>query len=155
MTTVNWKDINVAFEALKYSPECIYWKDERGYYKRCNYNVAMLAGEDDIKGILDKKDDRLLWSTRAEEIRAVDVYVMQNDKEIRFREEMPRPNGGTVVYQTIKRPLKIKDKIVGVVGYAIDITAEENRNNFQEELRENLKKFVDKNNIEDQIKTQS
>lgn len=148
MNTINWKDINIAFEALKYSPGCIYWKDERGYYKGCNHNVAALAGEKDIREILNKKDDRLLWNKRAEEIRAVDVYVMQNDKEIRFREEMPAPNGGKVVFQTIKRPLKLDDKIIGVVGYSIDITAEENRENFNEELRKNLSKVTNSQNIE-------
>ena len=108
-------------------------------------NVAVLAGESDPKKLLNKKDDGLPWSKRAEEIRAVDMYVMQNDKEIRFREEMPLPNGGTVVYHTIKRALKVDDKIVGVVGYAVDITAQEARANFNEDFSNDLKRILNLN----------
>lgn len=145
MDTIDWKNINVAYEAIKHSPGCIYWKDGQGYYKGCNLNVAVLAGESDPKELLNKKDDSLPWRKRAEEIRAVDMYVMQNDKEICFREEMPLPEGGTVIYQTIKRALKVDDKIVGVVGYAVDITAQEAEADFNEDFSKDLKRILNLN----------
>ena len=138
MNDIDWNDIEVAHEAIRYSPGCLFWKDKIGCYQGCNLNFAVLAGKSDPKEVVGKKDIDLSWKERAEEIKTTDAYVMQNDKEISFREEIPLPSGGTVVYETRKRALKVDGNIVGVVGYSVDITEQENKAKFYTEFSQSL-----------------
>lgn len=142
MNDINWKDVKVAHEAIKHLPGCLYWKDERGFYQGCNLNVAILAGKSQPQELFGKRDADLSWGSRAEEIRAADMYVMQNDKEISFREEMPTISGGKIVYQTRKRALKVDDKIVGVVGYSIDVTEQEIKEQRDSEFQNNISELL-------------
>ena len=110
---------------IRQLPGCIFWKDKRLVYLGCNLNLAALSGREKPENVIGKSDFDMPWHERAEEVRAADTYVIQNDKTISFKEEITSANGWKVFFLTTKRALKIDEEIVGIIGNSVDITEQE------------------------------
>lgn len=117
-------------ELISSMPECVYWKDLKGYYKGCNKFLLYLAGvksQDEIIGKNDQDIGKMLgWDDEvARRVKIIDQEVLSSGIPKLNIQEPPllMANGDAVYLSTSKVPLKNKSgKIVGLLGISVDIT---------------------------------
>ncbi|MEA3316575.1 MAG: PAS domain S-box protein [Bacteroidota bacterium] len=127
------------------SPSGIFVRDEKGTYIFANKTFADMQNIN-IDDIISKTDFDLIKNTKLTIDEAKEYF--KNDREIydaNTEKVLPErvfimPNGEKKHFQTIKKPLTLKDNTKVIIGYIIDIT--ENKKNIilleekQKELEE-------------------
>jgi diguanylate cyclase (GGDEF)-like protein/PAS domain S-box-containing protein len=105
-------------------PQRVFWKDRCSIYLGCNRALATDAGLDAASAIVGKSDFDLSWSETAENYRADDQLVIEQESvKLNFQERLSRPDGSVQWVQSNKMPLRDrKGKVIGIVGTYEDIT---------------------------------
>lgn len=113
---------------LESCPGYVYWKDIHSIYRGCNRNLAVASGLSSPQAINGMTDYDFRWAKKsAEKFVEGDQLVMETGKSIIAEHILPvtNPEGKNYIIRTEKSPLYDKDKkIIGVLGNAIDITAD-------------------------------
>ncbi len=108
---------------IKKIPGSVYWKDVQGRYLGCNDFLLQMAGIHDIRDIYNKTDDELPWKVVADDIRRVDLEVMESGQEVETEEHPVLENKQQISMLTKKAPLKDEaGDTVGIIGISVDIT---------------------------------
>lgn len=115
--------INIAFnQILNLDFGHIYVKDEEGNYLYCNVTQAKSLGIE-TKDIIGKTDYDFFTKEQADKYKEVDSSVIKTGK-INVSEEEWQHNGYKIFLST-KYPLFGNDnKVIGILGISIDITAQ-------------------------------
>src|SRR5262245_57249375 len=115
-------------QIIDHLPGYVYLKDKNSRYMGCNSHMAKNVGLNDPSDIIGKLDKELPWGEwQSEEFVAVDQEVMRTGKRNVSVNKMPTKNkdGYYMYVKTEKVPIRDKNgEIIGVLGIAIDITAE-------------------------------
>ena len=118
-------EIDMLKKIVDIMPGHVYWKDKYGIYLGCNDNQAHTLELVDKAGMIGKTDFELPWSADAEELRKIDLQVMQSGKEHCLEEPVTLPNGDKAFFLSKKVPLRNRSgEIIGVLGISFDVTAE-------------------------------
>jgi PAS domain S-box-containing protein len=110
-------------------PGHVYWVNKDNVYLGCNDNQAKSAGLNSRKEIVGKRNKDLPWNANSKvlpaELDKVNEEVMQTGESIVVEEPGTLPDGTQVSFLSSKVPMRNSDdKIIGMVGISIDITAE-------------------------------
>ena len=108
-------------------PSYIYWKNLNSEYMGCNDNLARISGLKDRFEIIGKRDEDFLWGKYgAKSFREDDQTVIKTRRTHISEYDIPDPiSKQTITVRTEKIPWINNDgKILGVIGVAVDITAE-------------------------------
>ncbi len=118
-------------------PQRVFWKDRNSLYLGCNRAFATDAGLNAPAAIIGKSDFDLAWTGTAEQYRADDRLVMEQESpKLNFHEHQSRPDGSWLWLQTNKLPLRDRDgKVTGIIGTYEDVTE---RKQAEEKVRELL-----------------
>jgi PAS domain S-box-containing protein len=101
----------------------IYVKDETGIYLYCNISQAKSLGVE-VKDIIGKTDYDFFVKEEADKYKTFDDEIIKAGKTI-VVEESWLYNNESRIFQSIKYPLVGNDdKIIGILGISIDVTAE-------------------------------
>ncbi len=131
--------LELLFDTLPY----VYWKDKKGKYQGGNQNQAAGFGfrspvEFIGKDIYEILDDR----PSAEAIDVVDQQIMKEDKPLVFAERIITPNGERF-YHSQKSPIHDQNgEVIGLLGFAMDITAVTQREEKVKKERDRLLKIA-------------
>ncbi|MDR1838233.1 MAG: transporter substrate-binding domain-containing protein [Treponema sp.] len=104
-------------------PDFIFTKDVNFCYMQCNksymahlgFNREDVIGKNDIDGF--KLDPKLV-----EEYWVWDRKVINEGRKFMIEERIPGADGTNPLYETVKAPLVLDGKIIGLLGIAHDIT---------------------------------
>jgi len=104
-------------------PDLIYTKDKDMQFIHCNKSLLEHFGlkKEDVIG---KKDIVNMWMTfeLSENNREIEKKVFDEGKQYVVEEHIPRIDGLSPLFETIKIPLIVDGEAVGVLGIARDIT---------------------------------
>ncbi|MGD9108178.1 MAG: PAS domain-containing protein, partial [Gammaproteobacteria bacterium] len=115
-------------------PGHVYWYNKDNVILGCNDLQAKDTGLKSRKEIIGKTNYDLTWKEQAEELNAINEEIMRTGGKSVREESAILADGEKVVFLSEKVPLKDKDnKIIGVLGIAIDITE---RKRQEQELKE-------------------
>lgn len=110
-------------EVLKLLPGSIYLKDLDGVYLGCNEFQARMAGFDNSELIIGKTDYQLPWKASADQIRAVDLRIIDSGIPEEILEEAFVYDGQILTMLSIKAPFYDEHgEIIGIVGTSLDVT---------------------------------
>ncbi|MCL2718148.1 MAG: ATP-binding protein [Lachnospiraceae bacterium] len=108
-------------------PDLIFCRDMDLKYTHCNENMLKyfnltsenLIGKDDSAnfGIPQKIADKF---------REIDITIIRENRPIKFEQYLTAQDGTEHLFEINKIPLVIKDKMVGIIGIAHDITERKN-----------------------------
>src|SRR5208282_4978521 len=94
-------------------PQRVFWKDRNISYLGCNKALATDAGLKDPAEIIGKNDYELAWRETAEDYRADDKLVMEQDTpRLDYEEIQDKPDGSLIWLRTSKLPLHNQEGIV-------------------------------------------
>ena len=115
-------DINFIISSM---PGYVYWKDLNSIYRGCNINLAKISNLNSPSDIAGKSDADFEWGkANANKFIAQDIDVITTGKTHIAEEDLPVGNE-IRRYRTEKKPLIGKSgKVIGIFGFAVDITAE-------------------------------
>ncbi len=104
-------------QVLDTDPNLIYVTDPQGRYLLVNQAFVQLLEKtpQEILGL-----SRLGLPEASQQVE--DNLVIQNHQEVTYEESIQRPSGEIRWYKTVKKPLKISDGTVHVLGISTDIT---------------------------------
>jgi len=123
-------------------PGNIWWKNRDCKFLGCNNNQAEMAGFSNRREAIGKKSidfisKKLPLKVREEEaqkIDEVDRSIMHNKEGRTVEEPMLLDDGSETIYLSRKEPLLNEDnKVIGLVGISVDITAEKNTRRLEQE----------------------
>lgn len=101
----------------------VYIKDNDGYYLFCNLAQINALGIDKEQ-IIGKTDYDFFTESQANKYREVDLLVIHS-KNVHVVEETWEYSNDRKIFSSMKYPiLDDKNKVVGVLGVSVDITAE-------------------------------
>jgi len=110
-------------------PGCVYWKDKAGVYLGQNlYSVDNLYGMGVInsqeKGMIQGKTDFDLYRTDvANQFRAHDSEVIENDCVLFKEEYLTLDSGERLIQLSAKQPYRDKDgNLIGVIGNTVNVS---------------------------------
>lgn len=106
-------------------PLAIFWKDRDSIYLGCNREALYMTGFSSPEEIIGKTDNDLLWSAhKAEEIREVDLRIMETDTpELAVEESLLQADGKQAWLETSKVPIHSVDgNAMGILVTFQDIT---------------------------------
>ena len=120
----NDQEFDISF-ILNLMPGYVYWKDLDSIYRGCNMNLAIISNLSSPLDIIGKTDyDFNFGGYSATDFIKEDKFVMDTG-ETHISEQEILINNEMRTFRTEKTPLFSKSKqIIGVLGVAIDITAE-------------------------------
>ena len=109
-------------------PVRIFWKDVNGKYLGCNKALADDIGMESAEDVIGKTDYDLPWKEQADlYIKDDKSVILSGISKLDYEEETTTASGKKIWVKTDKIPLRdSKDKIYGVLGTYIDITASKN-----------------------------
>ena len=112
------EQLKAVFDA---SDEYIFSKDKEGTYTSVNKTVSDLL-EKPIEEIVGKRDRDIFPAKEAEALRAIDRQVIEKGEKVKSFDKMII-RGREYVFRTTKVPLRdIQGNIIGIAGFAEDIT---------------------------------
>ncbi len=111
--------INELFDS---NPSLIYVRGKDGRMIYCNRAVMALAGKS-REALLSGEVSMFPLADKADpgEYRKMEAKVMEEGKELMIEERIPDSGGKMHYYQTVKKPLKIKDGEVAVLNISTNI----------------------------------
>ncbi|POZ50577.1 sensor domain-containing protein [Methylovulum psychrotolerans] len=105
-------------------PFLVWMKDTAGRYVHANKQWLHSAGQRDIESVMGKTDADFWPDSLAKHYRAIDNDVLQTRRQIKLLEQALH-NGRETWVETTKLPVIDNDgQLLGVIGFAHDITAE-------------------------------
>lgn len=132
-------DINYVIYSL---PGYVFWKDLNFIYRGCNSNVAQVSNLNSPKEIIGKRDCDFEWGIKdAQKFMLEDKYVIETGEVLFSEWVMPHRNflGLPYMLRTEKKPLLGKSgKIIGVIGFSCDISAEKEAERLRLKSTEHL-----------------
>ncbi|MCL2196491.1 MAG: ATP-binding protein [Treponema sp.] len=104
-------------------PDLIFTKNHKLNFLHCNKAFLEHFGKD-IDDLVGKSDVEALDLSAdvAEGFNKIDTKVIQEKRTYALEEHIPRIDGTNPLYETIKMPLMLGDKVIGILGIARDIT---------------------------------
>ena len=129
-------------QILLHVPCPIFWKSLDGTFLGCNQAFLKLLNIQSYNDLIGRKDPDLPWRERTEQYIKDDQHVISTGETLNVVEDIPIEGNRTIISQTTKSPLIQDGKIIGVLGIALDITAQKEA----EKLR--LKEIVNKEKME-------
>ena len=120
--SIKYIDINLIILKM---PGYAYWKDLNSIYRGCNYNMAKVCGCDSPDKVIGKSDYDFAWGgDLADKFREDDLKVINHNSSVVNIYELPI-NNEIKTYRTEKNPLIDENgNVFGILGIAVDITAE-------------------------------
>ncbi|MGC0371505.1 MAG: hypothetical protein DGJ47_000194 [Rickettsiaceae bacterium] len=113
---------NIDYQILDAIEASIYWKDVSGRYLGCNEYMLRMIGLTRNE-LIGKTDSTLIWTDQAEQIKAVDQLVINDQKKYKFEEYVVIADGSNKVLLSSKSPLRNdKGEVIGIIGVSVDIT---------------------------------
>ncbi|MDR2599451.1 MAG: substrate-binding domain-containing protein [Oscillospiraceae bacterium] len=110
------------FTLLNSIPDIIYTKNSDLYYTHCNSAMLKHYGKE-MEEIIGKNDSDLgLSYKQVLKENMNDINAMHGNKPVVVEEKLTNADGIEVILETTKVPLRIDDKVLGVVGISRDIT---------------------------------
>ena len=105
-------------------PQFLFWKDKDCVYLGCNENFATSAGFSTPEEVIGKTDYDFPWSKEeADFFRKIDKEVMNSGKvQLNFEESQTLKDGSKKWLSTSKIPIFDNNKVVGILGWYIDIS---------------------------------
>lgn len=125
----------------------IFWKDINGVYQGGNWNQAVNFGFSSPTEFIGKNIFQILEDqVAAQEIEDIDNQVMKEKKLLRVEEKIKNLNGKEKVFISQKQPiLNSNGDVIGMLGFAIDITDFENeKQTLLSEKEQVIKSHLDK-----------
>ncbi len=115
----------------------IYWKDKNGIYLGCNQHALKEIRASCKNDLIGKTDYDLFDKTLADQFRANDLKIINENIELSFEEIEVLPDGKKITRLSSKKPLYDNNKqIIGIVGNTIDITAQKELEKLKGEYEE-------------------
>ena len=104
-------------------PDMVYSKDLNGRYTSCNLSYCKFMNLDESE-ILGKTviDVYLREPEKTKGIMQIDEKLMSGTEAFKEENWLIRPDGTRGLYETIKCPLILDDKVIGLLGIVRDIT---------------------------------
>lgn len=113
---------------LSHLPAYVYWKNTHSEYMGCNHNLAKISHLSKPADIIGKTDHDFDWGREtADQFIQDDKTIMRTGKSLTSEYELPfeKSDGHRLFVRTDKLPFyNKKGKVIGILGVAIDITAE-------------------------------
>tara|TARA_R110000868_G_scaffold8205_3_gene42466 strand:+ start:56138 stop:58495 length:2358 start_codon:yes stop_codon:yes gene_type:complete len=120
---------------LQLMPGHIFWKDTEGRMVECNEQQARSAGMT-REEIIGKSDYDFQTQEEADFIRQVDQDIIDNNKHLTV-EEPGTYQGERIEFLSRKAPwFDAKGKVLGIIGMAVDITAQKQTEAALKEAKE-------------------
>jgi PAS domain S-box-containing protein len=118
--TLQTTTLTTLFDSI---PDLIFTKDLNLRYTQCNKSMLEyfakskddIIGKGDIDGVGFTKEETVKFNER-------DNKVINECKRVVVEELIPRADGVKQLYETIKMPLVLNGKVVGILGIARDVT---------------------------------
>lgn len=104
----------------------IFWKSLDGTFLGCDKAFLAVSDFHDYSQLIGKKDEDLPWKLGAEQYYDDDQYVITTGETIKKIENIFLKDR-MIVSETTKTPLLQGDKIIGVLGFCLDITAKKEK----------------------------
>ncbi len=123
-------------------PGHVFWKDKDGVFLGCNDQQAKTLGLKSRHDVVGKSTYEMIWdglpeAERREEARKIkenDKRIMETGKAETIEEPLIKPDGTTAIFLSHKSPLFDDDgNVVGLLGFALDITAEKEAERLKKE----------------------
>ncbi|MHA7841595.1 MAG: PAS domain-containing protein [Gammaproteobacteria bacterium] len=109
---------------LPHLPYYIFWKNKKSEFVGCNMYFAHFAGYEDPKEIIGKTDADLPWHKYAETYHNDDKKVIDTGVALyNIKEKTQDSKGEHYTMLTHKIPLKINNKVEGLLGIASKLNA--------------------------------
>lgn len=110
------------------SPGYIFWKDTNSIYQGGNQNAANLYGVMSPHDLIGKSDSDFSQKYAIEFLEQDRFVLSTGQIHVSDSDVITLKDGGTVILRTEKKPLiNSNNEIVGIIGYAVDVTAEKDR----------------------------
>jgi PAS domain S-box-containing protein len=109
-------------QVLDTGPNLIFVKDIEGNFLMVNQATADLFGMDKEELMFQNNYQLHTQKEENEHFRKIDRQVIEQGITIELQEPFTKPNGETIWFHTIKKPLYLKDGSVQVLGMSQDIT---------------------------------
>lgn len=113
-------------QILFHVPCPIFWKSVDGTFLGCNKAFLVVCDFHDYSQLIGKKDEDLPWRSCADQYYNDDQHVIATGETIKRIENIFLKDR-MIISETIKTPLIQDDKIIGVLGVCLDITAEKEK----------------------------
>ena len=103
--------------------ESLFVKDHEGRYIHANVTLANDLGRSCADELLHVTDKDFFNAESWETIKNIDEQIIQSRKPFRGERILTARNGRRFLYHLSKRPWIVRGECLGVVGWAIDVTA--------------------------------
>ena len=110
-------------DILAHVPCPVFWKDLNGKFLGCNKQFLSISGFTNYNQLIGKIDAELPWSNLTNKYHVDDQYVITTEQTI-TRIESITLHYKTIMSETTKTPLMQNNKITGILGICLDITAQ-------------------------------
>ncbi|MCR5667064.1 MAG: EAL domain-containing protein [Eubacterium sp.] len=104
----------------------IFWKDDKRRFLGASKSFLDYYGIESLSTIIGKTDEDIGWNTREEKYKA-DEYRVLNGEAIHKSVGETIVNGIVRKIQATKFPIERGGRVVGLIGYFVDIEADLNR----------------------------
>lgn len=143
------KLLEIPLEAIVSSfPGHLYWKNKEGIYLGCNEEQAKSLGFSHPSEVVGKTDYDFIWAEQAEQLRHLDLQVMDSRVPHIQEEEVDTQVGRKRIFISKKMPLlDATGDVIGIIGTSLDIT-------IQKEAEEMLRQAKIKAEQASQIKSE-
>lgn len=110
-------------EIISKFPGHLYWKDREGHYLGVNEEHLSSMGLSSVAEAIGKTDFDLIWRDQAQELREIDLKVMETGERYSVEELGDTSKGQHRTFVSHKLPLRNRNgDIVGVIGTSVDIS---------------------------------
>ncbi len=109
-------------QILFHVPCPIFWKNTEGTFLGCNELFLTMSGFTNYDELVGKNDEELPWRMYKEDYARDDQHVITTGKTLTRVENILLQSGRTMISETTKSPLVQDGKVIGVLGFCVDVT---------------------------------